>query len=179
MVTKYLILGILIYFLIAGVSVVSADEDVDYKANFIIKLLDYVEWPTGAGADGSGNVVVHVVGSSPLTPVLQNLAKEKTAAGMGVTIKEVTLDDNLADCQILFMATKETADLAKILKRINGTTVLSISDAEYFGNYGVMINFFAEDDGGKSKTKFEINKTVVDMAGLKISSKLLKLAKII
>ncbi len=164
---QFFIFSVLLLF---AVSAVHATEDVDYKAKFIIKLLDYVTWPSGAETDGSGNVVINIVGTSTMTAKLNELG-----AGKNITVKEVTLDDNIADCQILFMATAETADLAKILKKVNGTTALTVSDAEYFGNYGVMINFFA--DGGK--TKFEVNKTVVDMAGIKISSKLLKLAKII
>ena len=42
-----------------------------------------------------------------------------------------------------------------------------------------MINFYTETDGGKNKVKFEINNLMVKDHGLKISSKLLKLAKII
>lgn len=153
----------------------TATEDIDYKAGFIIKLIDYVEWPSGAGTDGSGNIVINVIGASPMAGKLTELA-----AGKKITVKELPLDDaGIADCQILFMGTSETADLAKILKKTNGTTALTISDAEYFANYGVMINFYVEEAGGKTKTKFEVNKMVVDMAGIKISSKLLKLAKII
>ncbi|MEZ5357432.1 MAG: YfiR family protein [Candidatus Zixiibacteriota bacterium] len=168
MLKSYVILCVALLFLTA---VVTATEDVDYKAKFIVKLIDYVEWPAGAGADASGNIVVHVVGASDMATKLT-----ESAAGTNITVKEVPIDDaGIAKCQILFMGTSETSDLAKILKKVNGTTVLTVSDAEYFGNYGVMINFYAEGD----KTKFEVNKTVVDMSGIKISSKLLKLAKII
>ncbi|MCK5125310.1 MAG: YfiR family protein [candidate division Zixibacteria bacterium] len=176
MTKKFVILCLL--FLFAAIPA-QANDDVDYKAKFIIKLLNYVDWPSGAGTNGSGAIVINVLGGSAITPKLTALAAKKTASGTAVTIKEVTIDDNIADCQILYMGTKETSDLAKVLKKVNGTTALTVSDAEYFGNYGVMINFFAEEKGGKKKTKFEINKTVADMAGLKISSKLLKLAKII
>jgi len=150
-------------------------EDIDYKANFIIKLPQYTEWPAGSGTDATGAVVIGVQGESPLTPALETLAKSADPAGPKITIKTVTVDDPLTDCQILFMSTKETADLAKVLKKVSGKPVLTVSDCEYFAKYGVMLNFVKEAD----KIKFEHNKRTTEESGLKISSKLLKMATLI
>jgi hypothetical protein len=51
---------------------------------------------------------------------------------------------------------------------------LTISEIEGFTQSGGIINFYIEE----SKIRFEINVGAAEKAGLKISSKLLKLAKI-
>lgn len=157
----------------------NTNESVDYKADFIIKLIDYVTWPDGAGSDKAGAVVIAVVGESPLTPRLEELAKNRTKDSKKVTIKTISITDTLANCQILFMPTKDKKDLAKILKGVKDAPVFTVSDADYFARHGVMINFFEEKVGGENKIKFEVNRTTIKMAGLKLSSRLLKLAKII
>ena len=176
---RTLLTGIIMLFGVATFVLSDTNESVEYKADFIIKLMDYVTWPDGAGSDRTGAVVIAVVGESPLTPRLKELAIKRTQEGKKVTVKTVSIDDSLVDCQILFMPTKDKVDLAKILKKLQDAPVFTVSEAEYFARHGVMINFFEDEVSGKSKVKFEVNRTTIKMAGLKLSSRLLKLAKII
>jgi hypothetical protein len=53
--------------------------------------------------------------------------------------------------------------------------VLTVSDERGFAQQGVGINFYTEED----KVRFEINQDAVNRSGLRISSKLLSLAKIV
>lgn len=152
-------------------------EETEHRADFIIKAVDYVTWPEGAGTDADGAIVIGVVGESPLTAKLTEMAAVKTGEGTKVVVKALTLEDDLSTCQVLFMATEDKAALAKILKKIKQAPILTISDAEYFARYGVMVNFFQEE--GDSSVKFEVNKMVLGFSGLKMSSRLLKLATII
>ncbi len=152
-------------------------EETESKADFIIKAVDYVTWPEGAGTNADGAIVIGVVGESPLMAKLTEMAATKTAEGTKIVVKSLTLEDDLTVCQVLFMSTEDKADLAKILKKLKQAPILTISDAEYFARYGVMVNFIQE--AGDSSVKFEVNKMVLGFAGLKMSSRLLKLATII
>ena len=155
------------------------EDEIDYKADFIIKVADYVTWPDGAASNADGEIVVAVVGESQLTPKLQTLAAEKTADGSKMKVVTLTAEDDLSACQILFVTTEDKTELAKILKKLNEAPVLTVSDAYYFARYGVMVNFFKEEADGKEKVKFEVNTMTMGFAGLKMSSKLLKLATVI
>ncbi|MFH1700199.1 MAG: YfiR family protein [Candidatus Zixiibacteriota bacterium] len=155
------------------------DNDAEYKSRFIVDLVDYVEWPTGSNPDANNTITISVIGDTSLLPQLKAMAEARTKDGRKIVIKEKAINEQSYDCQILFLASKETSDLAKVLKKVNGNPVLTVSDCEYFANYGVMINFYNDESDGKSKVKFEINKATVDRAGLIISSKLLKQARII
>jgi len=50
-----------------------------------------------------------------------------------------------------------------------------VADSGGFAEAGVLINFYTTSD----TVRFEINETAVDRSGLKISSKLFKLAKVV
>jgi len=152
-------------------------KEIDYKADFIIKAIDYVTWPDGKGTNSDGAIVIVVVGDSQLTPKLTELATKKTAQGTKIVVKTKTLEDDLTDCQVLFMATEDKTELAQILKKIQETPVLTISNSDYFARYGVMVNFYKKDND--SKISFEVNTMTLGLAGLKMSSKLLKLATVI
>jgi hypothetical protein len=152
--------------------------EIDFKADFIVKVTDYVTWPEGAAANAAGEVAIAVLGDSPLTPKLKELAAVRTSQGAKMSVAAVTLEDDLTAYQILFIATEDKAGLAKVLKKVEDKPVLTISDAYYFARHGVMVNFYKEE-GGDGKVKFEVNQITLGMAGLKMSSKLLKLATII
>jgi len=152
-------------------------KEIDHKADFIIKAVGYVTWPDGDSTNANGEIVIAVVGESQLTPRLIELAAEKTAQGTKMVVKTKALEDDLTDCQVLFMATEDKAELAQILKKIQEKPVLTISDSDYFARYGVMVNFYKKD--GDSKIRFEVNTMTLGLAGLKMSSKLLKLATVI
>jgi hypothetical protein len=162
------------------VTAFSRDEsqnDIDYKADFIVKIVDYVTWPEGAETGADDTVVIAVVGESSLTSKLTELAAAKTNSGTKMSVKTVTLEDDLTDCQILFIPTEDKAELAPILKKVNKVPVLTISDSYYFARYGVMVNFYKEE--GNDKVKFEVNTMTMKFVKLKMSSKLLKLATVI
>lgn len=151
-----------------------SDQALEYKADFIVKLPKYVTWPDGAGTNAAGEVVVNVVGDSPLT---DKIAAAGATADPKVVVKTVSIDSDItAGAQIVFTPTQETSELAKFMKQVNGKSILTVSDAYYFAKYGVMVNFVMKEENGKEKVKFEVNRHTLDDAGLKMSSQLLKLA---
>jgi len=75
-------------------------------------------------------------------------------------------------CHILFISKSEDKRISAILQSIN-TGILTVSDIGLFIEHGGIIGFIIVDN----KVKFEINLKASEKAGIKISSKLLKLAK--
>ena len=94
-----------------------------------------------------------------------------------VNLKELTLDGDFSGCQVVFFQTQDKSELAKILKKVAGQPILTVSDCTGFAGFGVMLNFYTEAEGGK--VKFEVNSLAVSDAKLKISSSLLKLARVL
>lgn len=162
--------------LLGSSALAGADEDA-YKSEFIVKLFSYVEWPPGVAPDTG--VTIGVIGKSTLLDQLKAQAAQRTSDGKKTTVKALDLDGDYSGCQILFFQTQDKAELAKILKRVGAKSVLTVGDSPGFAGFGVMLNFYSEVEDGKSKVKFEVNTIAVGDAKLKISSSLLKLARVI
>ena len=73
------------------------------------------------------------------------------------------------------MGSSETPHLAEIIEAMRGANVLLVGDTSGFAAYGGTIEFTLENDS----VRFAINTDAVDRSGLKFSSKLLSLAKLV
>lgn len=156
----------------------TAAVDVSQKADFILKLIDYVEWPAGKQVDASGAIVIACVGESPEVAKLKELAAAKSAEGLKVTVKVLSATDTLAGNQIVYISNCDKAELAKVLKGLGTKPTLTVSSCASFARFGVMVNILDDASSG-SKVSFEVNTITVKEAGLKIGSQLLKLATVI
>ena len=78
-------------------------------------------------------------------------------------------------CQIVFVSSSESARLAEILVSLQGAKVLLVGETSGFAALGGTIEFTLEDD----RVRFTINTDAAARSGLKLSSKLLALAKIV
>ena len=90
-------------------------------------------------------------------------------------LKRLASFEEAPGCQVVFISNSEEERLSTILDKLRGSPVLTVSDMKKFIQRGGMVGFIVE----KNKVGFNINRTVAESAGLKVSSQLLKLAKTI
>jgi hypothetical protein len=81
----------------------------------------------------------------------------------------------LSDCQIVFLVATNAGRHREWLTQLAGKPVLTVSDQPDFARGGGMIGFIKE----AGKMRFEINLQVAERAGLRVSSKLLQVGKVI
>ena len=74
-----------------------------------------------------------------------------------------------------FVSSSEADHIADVLRRVADKPVLTVSDIDGFAARGGILNFVLRD----KKIRFVINVQAADRAGLKLSSRLLKLAEIV
>lgn len=148
-----------------------------YKAALMIKLVEYVSWPEGQGPAAGEAIVIAVVGDSRIFEELEKIANF-SALEPKPKVRHLDEDDNFEGTHVMFITTSDEITLATILGKIESESILTVGDAEGFGKAGVMVNFVKDVDA-KAKEKFEVNLPKVKDANLKISSKFLKLARII
>jgi hypothetical protein len=153
----------------------TAPTEYEIKAAFIYNFAKYVEWPENTGTDSGEAFVIGVLGEDPFGALLDQLARSKTVGNKRIVIHRFDTIDDYTPCCILFVAASEQDRLPAILEKLADSPVLVIGDTPGFARRGVAVNFFIEE----SKVRFEINPAAAARAGLKISSKLLRLAKII
>lgn len=148
-----------------------AAGEYELKAAFLYNFTKFVEWPPAAFSDGSFRVCV--LGDDPFGKSLKDLTGQEAA---GRRLQVLAFQDAIArpeDCHILFVSRSERGRLPAILSEVRKSPVLTVADTDGFLSDGGIINFLLEG----TKIRFEINQEAADRAGIKISSKLLRLAK--
>ena len=144
------------------------------KAAFVFNFVKFVEWPAGAFNDEGAPIIVGVVGEAPSTSAIDQTINGKTANGRRLLIKRFPTFKAITHCHILFISSSQRDNLRQILAAV-GPAVLTIGESERFAQMGGIINFTIIDN----KLRFEINPAAAEKAGLRISAKLLSLARVI
>jgi len=82
---------------------------------------------------------------------------------------------DLKNCHLVFISKSERSRLADIFSSLESASVLTVSETENFARRGGIINFYLDGN----KVRFEINADAAQRKGIKISSQLLKLGKVL
>lgn len=164
---KYLALGIILLLTLTA-AVNAEDSNPKAKATFILELVNNIVWP----ASKNGVINIAVAGSSAVTSELIQVTTSNKRFRIKVT--EISMSENLSGYDIVYTSTDDLKQLAKILKNVGNSKICTVSSAKNFARFGVMINIFNEE--GKSKVKYEVNKMVIDGAGLKLKNNFMEKA---
>jgi hypothetical protein len=145
------------------------------KAAFLYNFLKFVDWPDSAFINSDAPYVIGVLGQDPFENYLDQITKDKKVKGRPIVIKRFKRYQQLKECHILFFSYSEESRYRRVLADIGNKSVLTVGDTDVFIKDGGMIRFFMTDN----KVRFEINLTATKNSNLKLSSKLLQLAKIV
>lgn len=151
----------------------AGDLEAKVKVAYIYNFTKFIEWP-GDGAAGGEPVRICVIGTDPIRTMLGELTSREVK-GRPLKIVRIKELSALAPCHLLFVSRSEESLVPLILQRLQGTHVLTVSDIPRFAQRGGMVNFVTEKD----RVKIEINQRAVRQAGLKISAKLLEIARVV
>ena len=163
------------WLLSAGAMNGQASREYDVKAVFLYNFASFVEWPETAFNDQDAPFVIGVLGSDPFGQALDDVIKGERAKGRALLIKRLASVEDVPGCQILFIGASETPRLAQILRQCRGKPVLTVADVPDFAERGGMIGFRTE--GGR--LRLEINLSQLRGSRLTVSSKLLRVARVI
>ena len=150
-------------------------SEYELKAAFLFNFAKFVDWPSNAFANSTAPFSVCVLGPDPFGSSLDDALRGKLIAEHPVSVTRVKRVADIIGCQILFVAASESHLLPEVLSKIRGQGVLVIGETDEFASLGGVIQFTLEEN----RVRFFINTDAADRAGLKISSKLLALAKIV
>jgi hypothetical protein len=146
----------------------------EIKAGFLYNFTKFVEWPQDAFADARAPIVLGIVGANPFGTLLVGAAG-KTVNGRAVLVKQFKEDEDLRGCQILFVSSSEKRHTAQILEKVKGARVLTVGEGPGFTQAGGMIAFVVE--GNKVRLMIDLDAT--SEAGLKISAKVIAVARLV
>ena len=145
------------------------------KAAFLYNFAKFVEWPPDPRPPARNSILVCVAGGDPFGRVLDQTILDKTANGQRFVIQRFRGEEDVRGCQILFTGSSDQTYLRSLLANLKGASVLTVGESEGFLQLGGIINFTLEEN----RVRFEINVDAAERARLKISSKLLSVAKVV
>jgi hypothetical protein len=177
---KLLILHIFlaVFIGIAGLSDLLAQPYTEYelKSAYLFNFGKFVTWPEESFVKTDNCFVIGIYGKNPFGDILKETVKNKTIQNRIVKVVFFENEEQVKNCQILFLSEVNPADAKKIFALLNGSSVLTVGDQiEDFCQNGGVINFTPQN----YRFRFEINNVIAIKERIVISSKLLALAKII
>ena len=152
-----------------------AATEYQVKAAFLYNFAKFVEWPPSTFSDVKQPLDICVYGHDPFGTALDDALLGKTIGERRVGLGRATQFQDLASCQVVFVSASAREPAADLANRFKGRAVLLVGETDGFAASGGTIQFTIEDN----RVRFVINPDAADRAGLKISSKLLALAKIV
>jgi hypothetical protein len=145
------------------------------KAVFLFNFAQFVEWPTNVLSDTQAPLTIGVLGDDPFDGFLDDTVRGEKVDGHPLAIQRYRNIGDVKNCQILFVSRSEGKRMEEILAALKGKNILTVSDSEGFINNGGVIHFVTEEN----KIHFRISLEAAKNANLTISSKMLRLAKIV
>ena len=145
------------------------------KAAFLYNFAKFIDWPPSAFNDAKQPLEICVYGHDPFGAALEEALLGKAIGDRRVGLGRAMLFQDLAGCHVVFVSSSAHESAADLANRLKGRSVLLVGESEGFAASGGTIQFTIEDN----RVHFVINPDAADRAGLKISSKLLALAKIV
>jgi hypothetical protein len=182
---KLLALFIALFILWTGSKETVMAREVDeyaVKAAFAFNFVRFVQWPDTSFADAADPCEVCFMGDERVAKQFNKVAKQfnavngKKKGARTISVRRLSSEKDYQACEIVFISRDiDRSILSEIISKAKGKPVLTISEINGFAALGGGINFFSKDN----RLQFEINPGVVKTQGLKLSSRLLKLAVIV
>ena len=162
------------FLLLAGLSKHASAMEYEVKAAFIHNFTQFIDWPSESFEGKDSPLRIGILGNGPIDEPLMNLN--------GRTIQQRALEifkfNNLNEANryhVIFINPSEHERVPSILRGLKNTGILTIGDIPGFAEQCGVINFYLKN----GKVRFEVNISASRREKLKISSKLLRLSRIV
>jgi hypothetical protein len=165
--------------LAAATSVLAAEAEkpgeYDVKSAFLFHFARLTEWPASAASSGEPFVVA-LVGHDPFGTALDRVLQGQSVQGRPLVVRRALSVEALPERPHILFVGADRAETARVLRHYRGQPVLTVGEMPGFGEIGGIVNFFVTGEG---RVRFEINVRQAEDAGLRMSSQVLKLARIV
>jgi hypothetical protein len=152
-----------------------AQSENEIKATFLYNFANYIKWPDDVFEGPDDPLIMCVLGNNESIVTAFESMKNMKIKDRELKTHYCSSFDNVGECHILYICKPDNGDLAHILHSMKNKKVLTVSDIDGFAQHGGMIELI----NAKNKIRFAINIDASKSSGFEISSKLLRLAKIV
>ena len=156
----------------AALAQTEAGVEDDVKAAYVFNFTKFVQWPSSAFSGTTDPINVCVAGDGAVVKAIERIVTGEHVEGRPLrAIAEMPEDPS--GCHVLFVGRGASDRIARLMASTSKAPVLTIGDSTRFLQQGGMIAFVVEN----RRVRFDINVQPAARAGLKVSSKLLRVAR--
>jgi YfiR/HmsC-like len=141
-------------------------------AAFLYNFARFAEWPA---LPPGGSIVICIVGDDDIAAAVAETVHGQTIGGHGLEVSQPEDSHTWRACHLLYVADRERRQFAVSKVGIVALPVLTVSDSKGFSQAGGVIERYIDD----GRLRFAVNVDAAEHAGLRLSSRLLGLAKIV
>ena len=160
---------------LAVVTQAQSATEYQVKAAFLFNFAKFVEWPADAFSGTDAPLQICLLGQDAFGHEFEEVIGDKSVNGHRIEVIHPSGVPQARGCQIIFVASSEKKQVVEILRGLRGANVLTVGDTAGFAEMGGIINFVLDD----GRVRFEINTRAAVRAHLKLSARLLTVAKLI
>ena len=150
-------------------------KEYQLKAAFLFNFAQFVKWPPDSFTNDDAPFCIGILGDDPFGAALEETIRGETIDNHRMTVARARRMEDLKDCQMIFVSRSEEGRVGEILSQIGTRPILTVSEVGSFAQDGGDIDFYLSE----GKVRFEINPQSAQRCGLRISSQLLSLGKIV
>lgn len=161
-----------------GSTVAGGEQEVSEdraKAMFVVAFTKYVEWPVQPGQAPQPPLVIGTLGASKVTEEIRKIIAARRPGLRPLRLVELGKEDDPLGCHILYVPSRNGRGSADLLKTLSGKPVLTVGDADGFARKDGMIGLVLRSE----RLRPQLNLDAIKKAGLKPSSKLLRVSEVI
>jgi len=173
------LLSVILFLNLCGSPVAQAQSDTtreyQIKAAFLYNFIQFVKWPGTTFPTPDAPFCIGILGDDPFGSALDDTVQGEAIDGHRLMVIRSPRVEELMGCQMIFVCRSEGGHADAILSKLSSKPILTVSEIDGFAGMGGDINFYLSS----GKVRFEINPQAARQGGLKISSQLLALGKIV
>jgi hypothetical protein len=158
-----------------GVSTPAGPSEYEVKAAFLYNFARFVEWPDDTVPAAGAAFQIAVLGEDPFGAALEDALAGKRILEHPLAVRRVKRAEDAVAAHIVFISASEAPRIERVLRVLAGHSVLTVGDTRDFARQGGIIGFKTEE----RKVRFEVNAQEAARARLKLSSHLLRLARLV
>jgi hypothetical protein len=143
------------------------------KAAYLHRFVDYIQWPADIPTN---RIIIGILDFEPYrSAIAAHQAETPNSDGPPVQFVAIATPADALACHVVFINTQDKDQLLTFLEALHHAPVLVVSDIKTGARAGAAISFFIAD----GKVRFSINQSAAERAQLTISSRLLRLGRIV
>lgn len=152
-----------------------ASNEADVKAAFVYNFLRFVDWPLSSVPRADRPLTIAIVGDGPVAEATAKLLQGRRVSVHPLLVVRVKPGEPFSEVHAVFITGADQKEAHRTLASMASAPVLTISDDAHFASRGGMIGLYVE----AHRVRFEVNTDATNASGLRVSSRLLALARLV